>query len=52
MRELGAMLVASNRKEAVKIYRARRAKWIVEAEAAVRCMGKNPAEVLRYFDFD
>jgi len=52
MRELRLMFAAGNRKEAVKIFKAWRSKWIVEAEAAVRCMDKNLAECLRYFDFD
>jgi len=52
MRDLRPMFAASNKKEAVKIYKAWRSKWIVEAEAAVRCMDKNLAECLRYFDFD
>ncbi len=52
MRELKPMFAANSRKEAVKIFKAWRTKWIVEAEAAVRCMEKNLAEVLRYYDFD
>ncbi len=52
MRELRPMFATGNRKEAVKIFKAWRSKWIVEAEAAVRCMDKNPAECLRYYDFD
>jgi putative transposase len=52
MRELRPMFAAGNRKEAVKIFKAWRSKWIVEAEAAVRCMDKNLAECLRYYDFD
>jgi len=46
------MFAAPNKKEAVKIYKAWRDKWIVEAEAAVRCIEKNLAECLRYYDFD
>ena len=52
MRELKPMFAANSRKEAVKIFKAWRTKWIVEAEAAVRCMEKNLAECLRYYDFD
>ena len=52
MRELKLMFTAGNRKEAVKIFKSWRSKWIIEAEAAVRCMDKNLAECLRYFDFD
>lgn len=52
MKELKPMFSADNRREAVKIYKAWRSKWIVEAEAAVRCMDKNLAECLRYYDFD
>jgi len=52
MRELRPMFAAPNKKEAVKIYKAWRQKWIVEAERAVKCMDKNLSECLRYFDFD
>ena len=52
MRDLKPMFAASNKKEAVKIYKTWRAKWIIEAETAVKCMDKNLAECLHYFDFD
>jgi len=52
MSELKLVFAAATRREAIKRYKSWRQKWIIEAERAVKCMEKDLAECLRYFDFD
>jgi transposase-like protein len=52
LKEAKLIFAADSRKEAVKRFKAWRARWQVEEERAVRCMGKDLFNCLHYFAFD
>ncbi|MEJ2093246.1 MAG: IS256 family transposase [Syntrophobacterales bacterium] len=52
LKEAKLIFAADSRKEAVKRFKAWRARWQVEEERAVRCMEKDLFNCLHYFAFD
>lgn len=49
--ESKTIFAASNRTEAIRRFKAWKARWEVEAERATRCMEKNLNDCLRFYDF-
>ncbi len=51
MRDIKAIFYAGSRREAIRLFKEAKERWVVEEERAIRCLEKDLKSCLVYYDF-